>query len=82
MINFLFCALLLSDQQRCQAEAEYMARHNIRGHVFGTIGAFEGIGYGASKNAPTCTPNRPMRLTGDAAVKGSNGIWYRVRSWR
>lgn len=82
MLNILLCILMSSDQDRCQAEAEYMAKHNIRGHVWGTIGSFEGIGYGSNKNVPTCTPKRSMRLTGDASVRGANGVWYRVRSWR
>lgn len=71
-----------SDQERCQAEANYMAAHNISGHVWGTIGNFEGVGYGSSPNCNTCVPNSNMRLTGDASAQGSNGRWYRVRSWR
>jgi molybdenum cofactor biosynthesis enzyme MoaA len=71
-----------SDQDRCQAEANYMAANNISGHVWGTIGSFEGVGYGSSPNCNTCTPSNNMRLTGDAAAQGNNGKWYRVRSWR
>lgn len=71
-----------SDQQRCQAEANYMAANNITGHVWGTIGNFEGVGYGSSPNCNTCVPGGNMRLTGDASAQGSNGRWYRVRSWR
>ncbi len=71
-----------SDQDRCQAEADYMAANNITGHVWGTIGNFEGVGYGSSPNCNTCTPGGNMRLTGDASAQGSNGRWYRVRSWR
>ena len=71
-----------SDQERCQAEANYMAANNISGHVWGTIGNFEGVGYGSSPNCNTCTPGNNMRLTGDASAQGSNGRWYRVRSWR
>lgn len=73
----------MSDQDRCQAEANYMASRNITGHVWGTIGNFEGVGYGNSPNCKTCTPsNSNMRLTGDASAQGNNGMWYRVRSWR
>lgn len=71
-----------SDQERCQAEANYMAANNITGHVWGTIGNFEGVGYGSSPNCNTCTPGNNMSLTGDASAQGSNGRWYRVRSWR
>jgi hypothetical protein len=71
-----------SDQDRCQAEANYMAANNITGHVWGTIGRFEGVGYGSSPNCNTCTPGNNMRLTGDASAQGRNGKWYRVRSWR
>lgn len=71
-----------SDQERCQAEADYMARNNIAGHVWGTIGSFEGVGYGSSPNCRTCTPSSPMTCTGDACAQGRNGMWYRVRSWR
>lgn len=71
-----------SDQERCQAEANYMATNSITGHVGGCIGRFEGVGYGSSPNCNTCTPRSNMRLTGDASAQGRNGMWYRVRSWR
>ena len=71
-----------SDQDRCQAEADYMAANNITGHVWGCIGSFEGVGYGSSPNCNTCTPSGGMALTGDASAQGRNGKWYRVRSWR
>lgn len=71
-----------SDQDRCQAEANYMAANNITGHVWGVIGNFEGVGYGSSPNCNTCTPSGRMSLTGDASAQGKNGMWYRVRSWR
>ena len=71
-----------SDQERCQAEANYMAANNITGHVWGVIGRFEGVGYGSSPNCNTCTPRSGMALTGDASAQGRNGMWYRVRSWR
>lgn len=71
-----------SDQDRCQAEANYMAANNITGHVWGVIGSFEGVGYGSSPNCNTCTPGNNMTLTGDASAQGRNGMWYRVRSWR
>jgi hypothetical protein len=71
-----------SDQDRCQAEANYMAANNISGHVWGTIGNFEGVGYGSSPNCNTCVPGNNMRLTGDASAQSSSGRWYRVRSWR
>lgn len=70
------------DQERCQAEANYMAANGIRGHVWGVIGRFEGVGYGSSPNCNTCTPSGGMRLTGDASARGRDGMWYRVRSWR
>ena len=71
-----------SDQERCQAEANYMAANNITGHVWGCIGRFEGVGYGSSPNCNTCTPSGNMTPTGDASAQGRNGMWYRVRSWR
>jgi len=70
------------DQERCQAEANYMAQHGIAGHVGSCIGRFEGVGYGSSPNCNTCTPSSPMNCTGDACAQGRNGMWYRVRSWR
>ena len=72
----------MDDQSRCQAEADHMAANNITGHVWGTIGSFEGVGYGSSPNCNTCVPSSNMRLTGDASAQGRNGMWYRVRSWR
>lgn len=75
-----------SDQARCQQEANTMAARRIRGHVGGTIGRFEGVGYGGSPGCNTCTPEqygyRGLRLTGDASAYGADGMWYRVRSWR
>jgi len=71
-----------SDQERCQAEANYMAANNITGHVWGCIGRFEGVGYGHSPSCNTCTPGSNMTPTGDASAQGRNGLWYRVRSWR
>jgi hypothetical protein len=71
-----------SDQERCQAEANYMAANGITGHVGSCIGSFEGVGYGSSPNCNTCTPGNGMRCTGDASAQGRNGMWYRVRSWR
>lgn len=71
-----------TDQQRCEAEANYMARNRISGHVWGTIGRFEGVGFGYSPNCNTCSPGNGMVLTGDASAMDSSGRWYRVRSWR
>lgn len=71
-----------SDQDRCQAEANYMAANRISGHVWGCIGNFEGVGFGNSPNCNTCTPSSRMTLTGDASAQDNNGRWYRVRSWR
>lgn len=71
-----------SDQERCQAEADHMASNRIRGHVWGCIGRFEGVGFGHSPNCNTCTPGSGMTLTGDAAAQDHSGFWYRVRSWR
>lgn len=74
--------IMNDDQSRCQAEANYMATNKISGHVWGTIGNFEGVGFGYSPNCNTCVPNGSMRLTGDASAQDTNGRWYRVRSWR
>lgn len=73
-----------TDQERCQAEAEYMARNQSTWHVGPTIGSFEGCGwYGSSHyGTPTCTPRAGMTLTGDGAAQDVHGRWYRVRSWR
>lgn len=69
-----------TDQERCQAEAEYMAAHGIFAHVGALIGNFEGWGYGG-RNCSTCTPRSGMRLTGDGWASGPGGS-FRVRSWR
>ena len=74
-----------TDQERCEAEAAYMAAHRAFRHVGPCIGRFEGIGYrGRTPNLGTCRPhrNRRMRLTGDAVAQCSDGTWVRVRSWR
>ena len=70
-----------SDQQRAQAEANQMARTGNRGHVGGTIGRFEGVGWAMSGTPSTCTPGRGMTLTADAIARGPGGV-YRVRAWR
>ena len=70
-----------SDQARAQAEANLMASRGIRGHVGGTIGAFEGVGWSSGGMPNTCTPGRAMQLTADAVARGPGGV-YRVRAWR
>ena len=70
-----------SDQARAQAEANQMARTGTRGHVGGTIGRFEGVGWASSGTPSTCTPPAGMRLTADAIARGPGGV-YRVRAWR
>lgn len=74
--------IYLDDQYRCQAKANYMAANKISGHIWQTIGNFEGVGFGYSPNCNTCIPSGNLRLTGDASAQDSNGRWYRVRSWR
>lgn len=69
-----------TDQERCQAEAEYMANRGIFAHVGGLIGAFEGWGAGG-RSCATCVPGSGMRLTGDGWASGPGGS-FRVRSWR
>jgi len=72
-----------TDQERCQAEADYMVKYRQFRHVGPCIGRFEGIGYGGhSPNLGTCTPRYKMRLTGDAVAQTPEGTWVRVRSWR
>jgi len=72
-----------TDQEKCQAEANYMAKHNKFCHVGPCIGRFEGIGWSRSGNQPsTCVPKNRMKLTGDATAKCKNGTVVRVRSWR
>ena len=73
----------MTDQEKCQAEADYMAENYAYYHVYKCIGNFEGIGYGGSHpNISTCTPSYKMTLTGDASAQSPNGKWVRVRSWR
>ena len=73
----------MTDQEKCQAEADYMAEHYAYRHVYKCIGKFEGIGYGGDHpKIATCTPRYKMTLTGDASAQSSNGKWVRVRSWR
>lgn len=72
-----------TDQEKCQAEAEYMAKYNKLCHVGPCIGNFEGIGWSRSCPTPnTCVPSKRMRLTGDAIVLTESGLYIRVRSWR
>ncbi len=73
-----------TDQERCQAEADFMAKHRWLEHVGPTIGRREGIGWGYCENPRTCTPGRltGLRETGDATAKTEDGLTVRVRSWR
>ena len=72
----------MTDQQKCQAEADFMLKYRKNIHVGKTIGRFEGMGYGVNGSVPgTCTPRTKMKLTGDATAKHGN-IVTRVRSWR
>ena len=73
----------MTDQQKCQAEADYMAKNRMFCHVGPCIGRFEGIGWSQSNCIPqTCTPKYKMNLTGDAISMTNDGIIIRVRSWR
>jgi hypothetical protein len=72
-----------TDQEKCQAEANYMAKFYKFCHVGPCIGRFEGIGWSRSGKMPgTCVPRNRMRLTGDATAKCDDGTVIRVRSWR
>lgn len=80
----------MSDQERCQSEANYMAQIYVPGekgikHYGATIGKFEGVGRGASDKPSTCEPDPKLgyKLTGDATAKTKRGnMTIRVRSWR
>lgn len=74
-------AIRADDQAACQRKAAYMAKYRISGHPLAVIGRFEGTGYGRSTPG-TCTPYWRMTLTGDATATATNGVTYRVRSWR
>lgn len=72
----------MSDQEKCQAEADFMIKYHKNYHVGPTIGKFEGIGYNINGTVPgTCTPSRSLTLTGDAIARDGNRV-SRVRSWR
>ena len=72
----------MTDQEKCQAEADFMLKYRKNIHVGRTIGRFEGMGYSIDGSVPsTCTPRTNMKLTGDAVAKSGN-IVTRVRSWR
>ena len=72
----------MTDQEKCQAEADFMLKYRKNIHVGRTIGRFEGMGYSINGSVPnTCAPRVSMKLTGDAVAKSGN-IVTRVRSWR
>lgn len=73
-----------TDQQRCQAEADFMAKHRFFAHVGPTIGKYEGVGWGRCDKPCTCKPDRSKkyRVTGDAFAKTKDGVTIRVTSWR
>mgnify|MGYP003138257282 FL=1 len=72
----------MTDQQKCQAEADFMIKYHKNVHVGPCIGKFEGMGYSVNGRIPnTCTPRRKMKLTGDATARDGNRV-ARVRSWR
>ena len=73
-----------SDQERCQREADFMAKNHFYGHAGNTIGRFEGVGWGRTNSPRTCVPEKSKgyELTGDATATSKDGITFRVRSWR
>lgn len=73
-----------TDQERCVAEAKWMAEHRWFAHCGATIGRFEGVGWGRCSNPSTCIPDasRGLKLSGDATAVTEDGITVRVRSWR
>ena len=72
----------MTDQEKCQAEADFMLKYRKNIHVGRTIGRFEGMGYSIDGSIPsTCSPRINMKLTGDATAQDGN-IVTRVRSWR
>ena len=72
----------MTDQEKCQAEADFMLKYRKNIHVGRTIGRFEGMGYSIDGSIPsTCSPRISMKLTGDATAQDGN-IVTRVRSWR
>ena len=52
-----------TDQEKCQAEADYMAKHNKLCHVGKCIGRFEGVGwsYRGNPKPNTCTDETHWR---------------------
>lgn len=72
-----------TDQQRCQAEADFMAKYRFFAHVGPTIGRYEGVGWGRCDKPCTCKPNaKGLKVTGDAFAKTQDGVTIRVTSWR
>ena len=72
----------MTDQEKCQAEADFMLKYRKNIHVGRTIGRFEGMGYSIDGSVPsTCAPRVSMKLTGDATAQDGK-IVTRVRSWR
>lgn len=63
-----------TDQERCAAEAAYMASNYVYAHIGPNIGNFEGWGCGWSPSCGTCEPGYGMTLTGDASCQASNGM--------
>ena len=83
----------LTAQQVAQARADYMAKHNYRGHPpynipnnrLWRVSRFEGAGWSRANANPkrigTCMPRYRMTLVADAWAKGKYGT-YRIRLWR
>jgi hypothetical protein len=72
-----------TDQQRCQAEADFMAKYRFFAHVGPTIGRYEGVGWGRCDKPCTCKPDaKGLKVTGDAFAKTKDGVTIRVTSWR
>ena len=72
-----------TDQQRCQAEADFMAKYRFFAHVGPTIGRYEGVGWGRCDKPSTCKPSsKGLKVSGDAFAKTKDGVTIRVTSWR
>ena len=77
----------MTDQQVAYAKAKYCAdRNRYYSHGAGgyrLCGTFEGAGCGSHPGHTNhCHPRRPMRRVAEAAVQGSNGVWYKFVGWR
>ena len=73
----------MTDQEKCQAEADYMAKIMlIVTFINASVSLKVSDMVAVTPRSLLALRKYKMTLTGDASAQSPNGKWVRVRSWR